>query len=236
MNYGDAFYSIHHSLLPSLFMYRLRMKDFIHTTNKMFIGMSSMKELFFFFWFSWFFVIIVVFFMEKGFEQRLFLLSLLGIMICKNLQVSIGHLISMSLSFILLLFCTLLYFAFLRLGLYHFFATYIVIFTYVGILLLYKVSPASFIVQPNVLIPIASVSITVFLHRTFPIQRATLMLGFVLGQLLFHLILRSYHLEVRLQDESFFILFYVSLLILLVIQGFIRSVSLIRRRLSSAGR
>src|SRR5690625_5803585 len=104
-------------------------------------------------------------------------------------------------------------------------------------MLLYnKIILASFIIKSYFLIPIANVSITVFLHCTFPIQRATLMLGFVLGQLLFHLILRSYHLEVRLQDESFFILFYVSLLILLVIQGFIRLVSLIRRRLSSAGR
>src|SRR5699024_12539166 len=127
------------------------MKAFIHTTNKTFIGISIMKELFFFFWFSWFFVIIVVFFMEKGFEQRLFLLSLLAIMICKNIQVSIGHLLSMSLSFILLLFCTLLYFAFLRLGLYHFFATYIVIFSYVGILLCYKFCPSSCVFYSHVL-------------------------------------------------------------------------------------
>lgn len=190
-----------------------------------------MEELFFFYWYSWFFVIVVYFFLERTKEQSFLFISLLAIISSKPIQVSIADYISISLSLLLLVAFALLYFIYLKLGLYEVISTYILLFTYVGISLWYKVSPASFVIEARFFIPGLLAMFPILLHRSFRVQRALLFLGMALGQIVYQFILRSYHLETTFYNETFFITFYHTLLLLLCLQGCIRGVRFLGKKL-----
>lgn len=173
-----------------------------------------MDEVFLFYWLGWLLVIIVYFFIEE--HKYLFLYTLFLMMICIDLNITLFGQMTINAAFIVLFISSFIYYARLHVTYQDLIVALIIIFCYIALSLWEKLTPIWFIVHPLLMIPIIIVWLVIMISKGVSTQLARIAISLSIGQFLFGFILISYGLHEQLVERSFFIMFFIHVLVLLI--------------------
>lgn len=178
------------------------------------IGVNSMNDLFLFYWLGWLLILITYFFIERN---KYFYLSVLFIVMSSfKIYITWFDSLTMNLAFLCLLISSFFYYGKLPFSMKRNFISFTILFGYVALLFWKKIAPVWFVVDPMISIPFIISLLVIGLYKGLENQIAIVSLSLTIGQLLFIIILNSYYLYENLAERSFFIMFFIQILLLIV--------------------
>lgn len=206
---------------------------FFHTIyiKTLCLDVFSMEEVYLFYWLSWLLIIIVYFFMEKTWLSYYFLCILFIVIATINIEITILSHLSVNIAFTMTLFAAFLYYARFPLTTYHLLVTFMFVFAYVALLLWEKVTPVWFIIDPQLIIPFILTFLLIFVCKDAYLRVATALLGVMMGQLLFDLVVIRYGLSMQIGPLFSFNILYTLIIMLLVFHLLRESVQYYKRKI-----
>lgn len=170
----------------------------------------------FFYWFSWIMWISIMFFMHKSTQRTILSFAILVLITFVNKNIIIGH-FELSISYVILFIGCLIMYTKLNRQLYHTFITFTVMISYSAILLWKNSTPLWLFIHELLLIPLFCGFVIIILSKGMFNRITTGLLGITAGELLYHLILSSYDLNLIIGDLSFFDHLFITLIFILII-------------------
>lgn len=154
-----------------------------------------------FYWFCWILWIIVTFFMKKNRLRTCFAVWILIFIIFSDDYI-VWEGISISLSYVIMLFGTVVFIAYFSNWFYLFFASYIVCIGYAAFLFWETVSPVWMVLPRNFMIVAFTVIISTILVKNYLSRISVSLFGMLFGELFYSLTLIGYGLPVAIGGMS----------------------------------
>src|SRR5699024_6803079 len=153
-----------------------------------------MYDYFLFYWLMWMLVIIVYFFMRRSRKQRFLLGWILLVISSADVMIHIG-MIQISIGFLGVIVGTFVYFLFSPVTTKKLLITFLVMIGYGGLLMWHQIAPIWFFIPAYLMLPICMVGLVLLLERDMTVTFPVLILGMLLGQCIFQVLLIMYHLS-----------------------------------------
>ena len=178
-----------------------------------------MYEQFLYYWLLWIIFIIVTFFIHQSKQRSYILFWLLVIIISSPYQITVQTM-QVSIVFFVMFFGSIVLFSFKSISFYRLFGTFTVMICYISLLLWEIITPVWFFMPSYFIITFIIVLLVHLLFHTLYEQVTVSLLGLALGQLMYELIVFSYHLNDEIGSEQFIIQVSFILLFQMLIYAF----------------
>jgi len=197
-----------------------------------------MSDNFLFLWFCWMVWIILRFFSPENKLRAAFSLWLLIIIISSKIVFFINDYLSITLAIISLMIGAIVMFSLKKYWIYHLIVILSLMLAHTALLLFQKVSPVLIVMPATLLIILLHASIAVIFLKELFQQLFTVILGMGLGDLVYGIILNSYHMTYKIGHFTFLSQLIMTVICLIIWQAihqlrvwFIRSPKVIEYRL-----
>lgn len=175
-----------------------------------------MNEQFFFYWLSWVLIVLVTFFMGKSRIKTMFLFILLLVVATINWKITVFRTFELPIAFLIIYIWSFIYAARFPMNLYRISACFTVMLGFIALLNVVKIAPIWFIIDYYFMIPLMMSFIIILLEDSFSVQIGIATFTLANGYLFYSLTLISYRLSDTIIEWQFFILFYLTILLLLI--------------------